>query len=102
MKRFWTKQSHAKKKSEREKKNDTDRFPPSSSSSRDVEFCGYTIPHPLVPKMNLRVQTTLIPATQALENGLNSMIQVTDCILDTFRKQVAEFKATGRNKMDIE
>ena len=25
--------------------------------SPDVEFCGYSIPHPAEPKMNLRIQT---------------------------------------------
>ena len=26
-------------------------------SSPEVEFCGYTIPHPSEPKMNIRIQT---------------------------------------------
>jgi DNA-directed RNA polymerase I and III subunit RPAC2 len=26
--------------------------------SPDVDFCGYSIPHPSVAKMNVRIQTT--------------------------------------------
>lgn len=29
-----------------------------SDYSRDVDFCGYSIPHPSEAKMNVRIQTT--------------------------------------------
>ncbi|ETI23045.1 hypothetical protein G647_04841 [Cladophialophora carrionii CBS 160.54] len=53
----------------------------------DVEFCGYTIPHPSETKMNIRIQTwedTKTTATDALRKGLEDMIEACDVISEKF------------------
>lgn len=53
--------------------------------SPDVELCGYTIPHPLEKKMNLRVQTKgKHTAYEALEKGATRIINLCDETLTVF------------------
>ncbi|KAK9468466.1 DNA-directed RNA polymerase [Lipomyces arxii] len=55
----------------------------------DVEFCGYSIPHPSEAAMNLRIQTYgEITAVQALEKGLDDLVDLCDHIENEFRKAV--------------
>ncbi|KAK9366446.1 DNA-directed RNA polymerase [Lipomyces kononenkoae] len=57
----------------------------------DVEFCGYSIPHPSEAAMNLRIQTYgEISAIQALEKGLDDLMELCDHIEDEYRKTVEE------------
>lgn len=66
-----------------------------------VEFCGYSIPHPSEPLMNIRVQTYPVThpsfqpipgrakdepytALEALEKGLDDLIDLCDVMKDTF------------------
>lgn len=58
--------------------------------SPDVEFCGYSIPHPSEPKMNIRVQTYgKMTAFQALQKGMNDLVDMCDHIESVFRAKVA-------------
>ncbi|EXJ63091.1 DNA-directed RNA polymerase I and III subunit RPAC2 [Cladophialophora yegresii CBS 114405] len=62
----------------------------------DVEFCGYTIPHPSETKMNIRIQTwedTKTTATDALRKGLEDMIEACDVISEKFHDARDEFDA---------
>ncbi|KAK5061346.1 RNA polymerase subunit AC19 [Exophiala bonariae] len=62
----------------------------------DVEFCGYTIPHPSETKMNIRIQTwedTSTTATDALRKGLTDMIEACDVISEKFADARDEFNA---------
>ncbi|KEF61761.1 DNA-directed RNA polymerase I and III subunit RPAC2 [Exophiala aquamarina CBS 119918] len=62
--------------------------------SPDVEFCGYTIPHPSETKMNIRIQTwedTNTTATDALRKGLSDMIEACDVISEKFTEACNEF-----------
>jgi DNA-directed RNA polymerase I and III subunit RPAC2 len=70
--------------------------------SSDVEFCGYSIPHPSEPKMNIRIQmygeyigaedwmdSRLIifaegVAFDALEKGLNDLEALCDVVVEKF------------------
>lgn len=55
----------------------------------DVEFCGYSIPHPSEAKLNLRIQTYGdITAIQALHKGLNDLVDVCNHIDSVFRERV--------------
>ncbi|KAK9322870.1 DNA-directed RNA polymerase [Lipomyces orientalis] len=55
----------------------------------DVEFCGYSIPHPSEAAVNLRIQTYGdITAIQALEKGLDDLMDLCDHIESEFRKEV--------------
>lgn len=50
-----------------------------------VEFCGYSIPHPSEPKMNVRIQTYK-PYTprEALRKGLDDLVDMCETIEDKF------------------
>eukprot|EP00127_Corallochytrium_limacisporum_P000264 Clim_evm11s9 gene=Clim_evmTU11s9 len=59
----------------------------------NVEFCGYTMPHPSEPKLHLRIQTkpdTQTP-TEALNTGLENLMQLTDHVSQTFDDAWKEF-----------
>ncbi|ELT89297.1 hypothetical protein CAPTEDRAFT_127647, partial [Capitella teleta] len=51
----------------------------------DVEFCGYSVPHPSETKINLRIQTKGPSAMSVLEKGLNDLKKVSKHVLDTFQ-----------------
>lgn len=51
----------------------------------DVEFCGYSIPHPSEERMNLRIQTyDNVSVYDVLEKGLNDLMDMCDVIMDKF------------------
>ncbi|KAK9455533.1 hypothetical protein V1511DRAFT_498029 [Dipodascopsis uninucleata] len=54
-----------------------------------VEFCGYSIPHPSEAAMNLRIQTYgEITAIEALEKGLDDLVDLCDHVENEFKKSV--------------
>ncbi|KAI1617893.1 DNA-directed RNA polymerase III subunit C19 [Exophiala viscosa] len=62
----------------------------------DVEFCGYTIPHPSETKMNIRIQTwedTKTTAADALRKGLEDMMEACDVISAKFTEARGQFDA---------
>ncbi|KAH7117150.1 putative DNA-directed RNA polymerases I and III 16 kDa polypeptide [Dendryphion nanum] len=73
----------------------------------DVEFCGYSIPHPSEAKMNIRIQTYVQPQTNAsnaidgvsvydvLEKGLKDLEDLCDVVLDKFSVAREEFHTRG-------
>ncbi|EAL85579.1 DNA-directed RNA polymerase I and III 14 KDA polypeptide [Aspergillus fumigatus A1163] len=85
----------------------------------EVEFCGYTIPHPSEAKMNLRIQTygmyfchTLArfdgadrniadstTAVEALEKGLEALMDLCDVVTDKFTSARDAFNAAQADKM---
>jgi len=50
----------------------------------DVEFVGYTIPHPTQPEMNIRIQVVDRPAVDVLREGLEDLIQVCEHMKQVF------------------
>ncbi|KAI9837575.1 MAG: RNA polymerase subunit AC19 [Sarea resinae] len=53
----------------------------------DVEFCGYSIPHPSEAKMNIRIQTyENTTAQDALEKGLDDLMDLCDVVMDKFEE----------------
>lgn len=59
--------------------------------SPDVEFCGYSIPHPSESKMNIRIQTYgETTAFQALQKGLKDLVDLCNHTEDLFRQKVNE------------
>ncbi|KAE8320576.1 DNA-directed RNA polymerase [Aspergillus sergii] len=65
-----------------------------------VEFCGYTIPHPSETKMNLRIQTyDTTNAVEALEKGLDSLMDLCDVVTDKFTASRDAFNASEADKM---
>ncbi|OJJ04664.1 hypothetical protein ASPVEDRAFT_806890 [Aspergillus versicolor CBS 583.65] len=67
----------------------------------DVEFCGYTIPHPSESKMNIRIQTyDTTTAVEALEKGLDSLMDLCDVVTDKFTDARDKFNAEQADKME--
>lgn len=61
----------------------------------DVEFCGYSIPHPSDPKMNLRIQTyDDVSVHDVLEKGLRDLGDLCDVVLEKFEGAREEFGKT--------
>lgn len=55
----------------------------------EVEFCGYSIPHPSENKMNIRIQTYGDQtAVEALHKGLDDLSKLCGYIEDTFTEKV--------------
>ncbi|ETN40813.1 uncharacterized protein HMPREF1541_05093 [Cyphellophora europaea CBS 101466] len=66
----------------------------------DVEFCGYTIPHPSETKMHIRIQTwedTSTTAYEALRKGLLDMVEACDVVTEKFESARDEFNASHAN-----
>ena len=56
-----------------------------------VEFCGYSIPHPSENVLNIRIQTYgEITAVDALKKGLNDLIDLCNVVEDTFTRKIKE------------
>ncbi|PYI23251.1 DNA-directed RNA polymerase I and III 14 KDA polypeptide [Aspergillus japonicus CBS 114.51] len=67
-----------------------------------VEFCGYTIPHPSETKMNLRIQTyDSTTAVEALEKGLDTLMDLCDVVTDKFTVARDEFNASKVDRMEL-
>lgn len=51
----------------------------------ETDFCGYSVPHPYEPKMNIRLQTiNNVPAIEALKGGLKDLEEVANVLDDAF------------------
>lgn len=61
----------------------------------DVDFCGYTIPHPTENKMHFRIQSKQSRAIDILKRGLEDLEKVCDHTINTFESEVATFMETN-------
>lgn len=59
---------------------------------KDVEFCGYSVPHPYEPKMNLRLQTIGVPAVEVLRAGLYDITKLCDDAEGKYKAALAEYE----------
>ncbi|RDW83923.1 DNA-directed RNA polymerase core subunit RPC19 [Aspergillus mulundensis] len=67
----------------------------------EVEFCGYTIPHPSESKMNIRIQTyDSTTAVEALEKGLDTLMELCDVVTDKFTTARDTFNAEQADRME--
>lgn len=55
----------------------------------EVEFCGYSIPHPSEAKIHFRIQSRGPPAIEILKKGLDDLKSVYDGLLDKFKDDLA-------------
>ncbi|GLD96664.1 hypothetical protein PINS_up020230 [Pythium insidiosum] len=63
----------------------------------DVDFSGYTIPHPSEPKMHVRLQTRPgVPSDDVLRQGLTDLRKVSSYISDAYRKELKAFNRRQR------
>ncbi|KAG5883913.1 hypothetical protein JTB14_032136 [Gonioctena quinquepunctata] len=58
------------------------------SSYQDVQFCGYTVPHPAEAKMHFRIQMHEGKAADALKRGLEDLVKVCDVTLEKFDEEL--------------
>ena len=64
---------------------------PAIIGSPDTQFCGYTIPHPSEPKMNMRLQTGADATShEVLRDSLETLRSICDHVQDSF--QIAKAK----------
>ncbi|KAI5804031.1 putative DNA-directed RNA polymerase subunit [Peziza echinospora] len=65
-----------------------------------VEFCGYSIPHPSEAKMNVRIQTYgKVTAIEALKKGLTDLVDLCDVVMHKFSVESANF---GKHEPTLE
>ncbi|PSS10664.1 hypothetical protein M430DRAFT_127008 [Amorphotheca resinae ATCC 22711] len=58
----------------------------------DVEFCGYSIPHPSEEVMNIRIQTYEgTTAIEALDKGFDDLMDLCDIVADKFTAAREDF-----------
>jgi len=63
-----------------------------------VEFCGYSIPHPAEAKMHLRIQTyDDVNVQDVLEKGLNDLMDLCDVVVEKFTDAQKEFRGNSRS-----
>ncbi|KAK7097920.1 DNA-directed RNA polymerases I and III subunit RPAC2-like [Littorina saxatilis] len=61
----------------------------------DVQFCGYSVPHPTENNIHLRIQThDDTTALDVLKKGLRDLSDVCSHVLTTFQAEVDEYKAS--------
>lgn len=66
----------------------------------ETDFCGYSVPHPYEPKMNVRLQTKAVPGSKnsapssisVLKNGLKDMSVLCDMLDTEFDSALTKFK----------
>jgi DNA-directed RNA polymerase I and III subunit RPAC2 len=62
----------------------------------EVEFCGYSVPHPYEPKMHLRLQTHELPSIEVLKLGLKDLEETANIIDDCFISALKNYKKGGK------
>ena len=66
----------------------------------DVEFCGYSMPHPSEAKMHLRIQCSNAPAIDILRKGLVDIQRMCDATRSKFQSQMQEYKDKHNKQHD--
>jgi DNA-directed RNA polymerases I and III subunit RPAC2 len=56
----------------------------------EVDFCGYSVPHPSEPKMNLRLQTTTKPAMEVFKSGLADLVEICNLLDERIDQMTVE------------
>jgi DNA-directed RNA polymerase I and III subunit RPAC2 len=64
-------------------------------SRPETDFCGYSVPHPYEPKMNLRLQSRDLPANEVIVAGLNDLAGACDIMDDAFDRAIKKFDASS-------
>jgi DNA-directed RNA polymerases I and III subunit RPAC2 len=59
--------------------------------NKQTEFCGYTVPHPLENKMNMRLQTNATNTIDVMNEGLDNLALITEHVMTTFNEEIEKF-----------
>uniref|UniRef100_A0A023F7V9 DNA-directed RNA polymerases I and III subunit RPAC2 n=1 Tax=Triatoma infestans TaxID=30076 RepID=A0A023F7V9_TRIIF len=65
------------------------------SNYAEVNFCGYTIPHPAETKMHFRIQSSGPKALDILQKGLKDLEKLCDLTLAKFDEALVQHKASN-------
>ncbi|XP_014089017.1 DNA-directed RNA polymerases I and III subunit RPAC2 [Bactrocera oleae] len=65
----------------------------------DVDFCGYTIPHPTESKMHFRIQSNQNRAIDILKRGLDDLESLCDHTISTFESEVKTYIETNNKSV---
>ncbi|KAG0720220.1 DNA-directed RNA polymerases I and III subunit RPAC2 [Chionoecetes opilio] len=57
-----------------------------------VEFCGYTVPHPMERKIHVRVQTRDTPALQVLHQALKDFKKLNEEVREKIQVEIQRYK----------
>jgi DNA-directed RNA polymerase I and III subunit RPAC2 len=64
----------------------------------ETEFCGYSVPHPYEPKMNVRLQTTSssgATSVEVLKAGLKDLEEAANLIDDCFALALDKYRSNA-------
>lgn len=61
---------------------------------KDVQFCGYTVPHPSQREIHFRIQTYKKPAVEVLRTALVRLRDVMENIGEKVKESASQFKAS--------
>ncbi|CAE6019877.1 unnamed protein product [Arabidopsis lyrata] len=67
-----------------------------------VTVAAYTIPHPSLEQVNIRVQTTGDPAREVFKDACQELMQMNRHVRSVFDKAVTEYKAAKKLKEEAE
>ena len=59
----------------------------------ETDFCGYSVPHPYEPKMNIRLQTRDSSAIEVLKAGLKDLEEAANLIDDCFALSLEKYRS---------
>lgn len=59
---------------------------------KGVEFAGYTVPHPAIPEVNIRIQTDGESAFEIMEESLSDLASVCDIVTEKFKEALTNYK----------
>ena len=73
------------------------------SFSPQVSYCGYSIPHPSVSNINLRIQTEseTYTALEALQKGLKDLMEACDVVKEEFISVIGPSLPLNSKKVSI-
>ena len=61
---------------------------------KETEFCGYSVPHPYEPKMNVRLQAKSGPVLTVLQQGLPNLTEVANIVDEHFLAALVKFETS--------
>ena len=63
----------------------------------ETEFCGYSVPHPYEPKLNVRLQTQEgKSALKTLKSGLQDLEHISDVLENALDEALIEFETSEK------
>uniref|UniRef100_A0A2L2YAT6 DNA-directed RNA polymerases I and III subunit RPAC2 n=2 Tax=Parasteatoda tepidariorum TaxID=114398 RepID=A0A2L2YAT6_PARTP len=68
------------------------------SKNPEVEYCGYSVPHPSVHDINFRIQTKRVPAAEVFKKGLEDLQTLCEHMNTRFQEALDVFSSDKHEK----